>query len=80
MLRTALAVVAATALALVLVTTALSRTRAVPTLTGTVGPGYTITLKLNNKVVKTLKAGSYTFYCTLPGHRQAGMVATLIVQ
>ena len=60
MLRTALALVAATALALVLVTTALGRTRAVPTLTGTVGPGYTITLKLNNKVVKTLRAGSYT--------------------
>jgi uncharacterized cupredoxin-like copper-binding protein len=27
-----------------------------------------------------LKPGSYTFYCTLPGHRAAGMVATLIVQ
>jgi plastocyanin len=33
---------------------------ATPTLVGTVGPGYTITLKQNNKAVKTLKAGTYT--------------------
>jgi len=32
---------------------------AAPTLTGTVGPGFTITLKMNGKVVKTLKAGTY---------------------
>ena len=31
-----------------------------PTLNGTVGPGYTITLKQNGKVVKNLKAGKYT--------------------
>ena len=31
-----------------------------PILTGTVGPGFTITLKQNNGVVKTLKAGTYT--------------------
>jgi hypothetical protein len=30
-----------------------------PTLVGTDGPGYTINLKLNNKAVKTLKAGTY---------------------
>lgn len=29
-------------------------------LTGTVGPGFTITLKLGGKAVKTLKAGTYT--------------------
>jgi plastocyanin len=34
---------------------------AVPKLNGTVGPGYTITLKQSGKVVKTLKAGTYTF-------------------
>ena len=32
-----------------------------PKLTGTVGPGFTISLKQNGKVVTTLKAGSYTF-------------------
>ena len=32
-----------------------------PTLKGTDGPGYTITLKENGKLVKTLKRGSYTF-------------------
>jgi plastocyanin len=30
-----------------------------PTLTGTVGPGFTITLKGPNATVKTLKAGTY---------------------
>jgi hypothetical protein len=34
---------------------------AVQTLNGTVGPGYTITLKQNGKLVKTLKAGMYKF-------------------
>jgi plastocyanin len=28
----------------------------------------------------TLKAGTYKFYCTVPGHRQAGMEGTLTVQ
>src|SRR6202795_2009562 len=32
-----------------------------PTLKGTVGPGYTITLKQNGTIVKTLKAGTYKF-------------------
>jgi len=34
---------------------------ATPKLTGTVGPGFTITLKQGQKPVKTLKAGRYTF-------------------
>lgn len=32
-----------------------------PTLTGTVGPGFTITLKKGTTKVTTLKAGTYTF-------------------
>jgi plastocyanin len=27
----------------------------------------------------TLKPGTYTFYCPVPGHRQAGMVGTITV-
>jgi plastocyanin len=59
MIPKGLAVGAAAVLALVLATTAFSRTHAVPALTGTVGPGFTITLTMNGKAVKTLKAGSY---------------------
>ena len=35
-----------------------------------------------NKTVKltlTLKAGTYTFYCTVPGHAAAGMKGKLVV-
>lgn len=28
----------------------------------------------------TLKPGTYTYYCTVPGHRQAGMTGTLTVK
>ena len=28
----------------------------------------------------TLKAGTYTYYCSVPGHRQAGMAGTLTVK
>ena len=31
------------------------------TLSGTVGPGFTISLKMGGKTVKSLKAGTYTF-------------------
>jgi uncharacterized cupredoxin-like copper-binding protein len=40
----------------------------------TVDPGGTAT------VTATLKAGRYTFYCPVPGHRQAGMQGTLTVR
>ncbi len=35
-----------------------------PRLVGTVGPGFTISLKKGGKAVKTLKAGKYTFVIT----------------
>jgi len=41
---------------------------------GFVGPGGTST------VSASLKPGTYTFYCTVPGHREAGMVGTLTVK
>jgi plastocyanin len=56
-----LVVIAAVAVALSVAGAALSRGSATPALTGTVGPGFTITLKKSGKLVKTLKAGSYMF-------------------
>lgn len=54
-MRLALAVVAAAALLV-----AAPASAALPKLVGTVGPGFTITLKRNGVKVKTLKAGKYT--------------------
>ncbi len=33
-----------------------------------------------SKVSTSLKAGSYEFYCSVPGHEQAGMKGTLNVK
>jgi hypothetical protein len=55
----ATAVFAAVSLAVAVV--GYGRTSSVPTLTGTVGPGFMISLKAKGKAVKSLKAGSYKF-------------------
>lgn len=39
--------------------------------TANIGPGKTA------KLTVTLKKGAYTLYCSIPGHRQLGMVAKL---
>lgn len=41
---------------------------------GDVAPGAATTVTIN------APAGTYEYYCSIPGHRQAGMVGTLIVQ
>ena len=34
----------------------------------------------SKKLTVTLKAGTYKFYCSVPGHRQAGMQGTITVR
>jgi plastocyanin len=41
--------------------------------------GKTVT-KGKDSLTVTLKKGTYTFYCPVPGHRQAGMVGKITVQ
>jgi len=51
---------------------------------GTNGPTLQVGKTVANGGVSTvsvsLKPGKYTFYCTLPGHRAAGMVGTITVR
>jgi plastocyanin len=61
MKRRKLVPLATAALALVVGAVASARPAATPTLNGTVGPGFTISLKKGGKKVKTLKAGTYKF-------------------
>jgi plastocyanin len=49
----------AAAVALVIPTTGSTASEATPLLTGTVGPGFTITLKRGTTRVRTLRAGTY---------------------
>ncbi len=59
MVRKTVALLLLAGLAAVIATAAFGRTAVSPTLKGTVGPGFTISLKQNGKSVKTLKAGTY---------------------
>ena len=61
MFRRFMTIVAAAALAAALAAVAVGRTASTPTLQGTVGPGYTISLKKAGKKVTKLKAGRYRF-------------------
>ncbi len=45
-----------------------------PVHTGNIAPGAAATLKVNIS-----KPGTYTFFCPIPGHEQAGMKGTLVV-
>lgn len=44
------------------------------------GNGETVSNGGVSRVSVNLRPGSYTFYCTLPGHREAGMQGTLTVR
>jgi plastocyanin len=49
---------------------------------GTSGPTIAATPTFTGgtkSITMTLKAGTYTYYCSVPGHRQAGMLGTLTV-
>ena len=59
-----IAVLLAALVAAAVFTTTAGSTSTATRLTGTVGPGFTITLKMGTKPVKTLKAGRYTFVVT----------------
>jgi plastocyanin len=61
MSRTALALVATLAASLVVAGAALSSSESIPTLKGTVGPGFSIRLTRNGAKVKSLHPGRYRF-------------------
>jgi len=61
MARRMVAVLGVSAALLAVAGAAFAHTTKTRTLQGVVGPSYTITLKQNGKVVKTLKPGTYRF-------------------
>ena len=59
--RKSLVLVLLIGVAVALAANATGQQASIPILRGTVGPGFTIKLTQNGKVVKTLKAGTYQF-------------------
>ena len=59
MIRKTVALLVFAGLAAAIAASAFGGSATTPTLTGTVGPGFVITLKQSGKSVKTLKAGAY---------------------
>jgi plastocyanin len=47
---------------------------------GISGAGQVVTHGGTSTVSSSLKPGTYTFFCTVPGHREAGMRGTLTVK
>ena len=47
---------------------------------GVARQGETVPQGGTSKVSARLRPGTYTFYCSVPGHRQAGMFGTLTVK
>jgi len=64
MLRKSLVFVSLVGVVAAIATSAFGQRTTTPTLKGTTGPGFTITLKRNGKLVKTLKRGTYKFVIT----------------
>jgi plastocyanin len=66
------------------VTIVMTNDSAIPHSVAIDAPGATAGAVVNqggtSTTTATLKAGSYQYYCTVPGHRAAGMVGTLTVQ
>ena len=62
-----------------LATYALARSLGIPPIGAVVGAS-PFTAKGLATVNVTLKPGTYTFFCQVPGHRQAGMEGTLTVK
>jgi uncharacterized cupredoxin-like copper-binding protein len=46
----------------------------------TLGEAELVAAGTSTATIPNLKAGTYKFYCSVPGHREAGMEGTLTVK